>query len=182
MKTLLKTKLALLGIVLALVSLPFGGPTAHAQTSKRSDFLFPLATRTATANSRSINLNNHPANKVIAYLSSAAGTGTTPTLDVKLQDSPDGVIWADIASGAFAQVTGTIVSLRLAPAAAVGSFIRAVATITGTTPSFAFQVWITTYFSATASLILPGQEVPGYERDVGGRPRHSERAMQATSG
>jgi len=180
MKTLSKTKLALLGIVMALVALPFGGPTASAQTSKRSDYLFPLATRTATANSRSINLKDSPANKVIAYLSSAAGSGGTVTLDVKLQDSPDGVIWADIASGAFAQVTTSAVSLRLAPAAAVGSFIRAVATL-GAGTSFAFQVWITTYFSATASLIPGLPDLPRCDRDLGGWPRYADQALAAAA-
>lgn len=32
-------------------------------------------------------------------------SGTTPTLDVKLQTSPDGTAWADLPNGAFTQVT-----------------------------------------------------------------------------
>lgn len=177
MKTLLKTKLLLLGIVLALVALPFGERTAHAQTSKNSLILFPLLSRTASANSRTLNLQNHPANKVIAYLSSAAGSGGTTTLDIKLQDSPDAVVWADIASGSFTQVTTAAVSLRLAPTAAVGSYLRAVAT-QGAGSTFVYQVWATTYFSATAFL-LPGYDLPGYERDVGGWPRYADLARSA---
>ena len=56
-----------------------------------------------------------------------------------------------LGEGAFAQVTTSIVSLRLAPAAAVGSYLRIVAA-QGAGSTFAYQVWVTTYFSATAHL------------------------------
>ena len=65
-------------------------------------------------------------------------TGTTPTLDVKMQDSADGSTgWADISGATFAQVTDAA-DLTEMITFVVGdnkAFIRAVGTITGTTPS-----------------------------------------------
>lgn len=50
--------------------------------------LFPTAARTATANGTGVDLQQYSGD-VAVVLDSAAGTGTTPTLDVKLQDSAD---------------------------------------------------------------------------------------------
>lgn len=68
-------------------------------------------------------------------------TGTTPTLDSKIQESADGsTAWADISGAAFTQVTASNNSqaLRL-EGLNTGSrkrYIRVVSTIAGTTPSF----------------------------------------------
>lgn len=62
-------------------------------------------------------------------------SGTSPSMTVKLQDSPDGVNWTDIPSAAFTAVTATGNLQRLV-VQNVGAMVRAVATITGTTPSF----------------------------------------------
>lgn len=75
-----------------------------------------------------------------AVLHSAAGTGTTPTMNVKLQTcaTVDGT-YADISGATFTEVDDTeggsiqIISFNVAAAKA---FVRAVATIAGTTPSF----------------------------------------------
>ena len=80
--------------------------------------------------------------KARAVLDSAAGTGASPTLVVKLQDSPDNSIWTDVPNGAFAQVTNAGASqqaLRV-DADALNTWVRAVATEGGTTPSFIFSV------------------------------------------
>ena len=71
---------------------------------------------------------------VVVYLNATAVTGTTPSMTVTLQDSPDGVTWYNIASGAFNALTAAG-SQRLV-VTNVGYFIRAIATISGTTPSF----------------------------------------------
>ena len=63
-------------------------------------------------------------------------SGTSPSMTVKLQDSSDGVNWVDIPSAAFTAVTATNNFQRLV-VTNVGAMVRAVATITGTTPSFA---------------------------------------------
>jgi hypothetical protein len=93
-------------------------------------------TKTATATGTAIPIDEYSG--VIAYLNITAASGTTPTLDIKFQDSPDNVTFHDIPSAAFTQAitTGTQ-RLSVTPA---GRYIRAVATITGTTPSFTFDI------------------------------------------
>jgi hypothetical protein len=70
-----------------------------------------------------------------------AASGTTPTLDVKLQTSKDGSgtglgAWRDVAS--FAQATGAASERK--SFSGLDRFVRAVATVGGTTPSFTFSV------------------------------------------
>ena len=74
---------------------------------------------------------------VLAYLNVSAASGTSPTLTVTLQDSPDGVNWYPVPSGAFTAVTAVGLSRLVVPAGtAVGSYLRAALTVGGTTPSF----------------------------------------------
>ena len=104
--------------------------------------LLDPADRTATANGPAVDILDYEG-YAAAILQSAAGTGTTPTLDVKLQDSADGSTgWADIAGAAFAQVTNAAASKQIVKfnASAARRYIRAVATVGGTTPSFACAV------------------------------------------
>lgn len=72
----------------------------------------------------------------IAYLSVTAASGTTPSLAVSIQDSPDGNTWYPVAS--FTAATA-VTSQRL-DLGRIGPFVRAVSAITGTTPSFTFTV------------------------------------------
>ena len=100
--------------------------------------LLDPAARTATVNGSAADILDYES-FAAAILQSAAGTGTTPTLDVKLQDSADGSTgWADIAGAAFAQVGNAAASAQVLKfnASAVRRYIRAVATVGGTTPSF----------------------------------------------
>lgn len=104
--------------------------------------LFATAARTVTANGTGVDLKDF-VGQIAVVLDSAAGTGTTPTLDVKLQDSDDNSTFADISPAvAFAQVTGAGVSTQRIGASAdsLRRYVRAVATIGGTTPSFTFSV------------------------------------------
>jgi hypothetical protein len=65
-----------------------------------------------------------------------AVSGTSPTLDVRLQDSADGTTWADLGV-AFAQVTGTGAEQSREFRVREGRpWVRAVATVGGTSPSF----------------------------------------------
>ena len=75
---------------------------------------------------------------VAAVLDSEAGTGTTPTMDVKLQDSADNSTFVDISGAVFAQVTdaGAAYETIHIDLRGVGRYVRAVATITGSTPKF----------------------------------------------
>lgn len=100
-----------------------------------SNSLAPAA-RTTTVNGTSLDLQNYIGD-IMAVLNSAAGTGTSPTLDVKLQDSADDSAFADVAGKTFTQITGTA-SLQTMniDVRAVRRYIRLVATIGGTSPSF----------------------------------------------
>ena len=76
----------------------------------------------------------------LVQLACTAASGTTPTLDVKLQYTVDGgTNWNDITGGSFTQLTGTgqqVISVTGPWADAC----RIVYTIAGTTPSFTFSV------------------------------------------
>ena len=80
-------------------------------------------------------------------LDCAAGTGTSPTLSVSIQDSADGSTgWALVThpiNGAMTFTTVTTTASQQALTFDVDQcrgYIRAVGTITGTSPSFAYSV------------------------------------------
>lgn len=103
-----------------------------------------LASQTITTNTTSSTLPNSSATPtIVAYLNVTAASGTSPTLTVTLQDSPDGVNWYNIPSGGFSAVSAVGTSRLALPAGTVvGPNFRASVTVGGTTPSF------------TASLII----------------------------
>ena len=103
--------------------------------------LHPTAVRTATATGTGIDITDY-VGELAVILDSAAGTGTAPTLDVKLQDSDAvGGTYADIAGATFTQVITAAGAQKIAVKVdAINKFIRAVGTIGGTGPSFAFSV------------------------------------------
>ncbi len=91
----------------------------------------------ASANGSGIDIRDYVGDmKVI--LSSSAGGGTTPTLDVKLQDSADNSTFGDISGAAFTQVTDAadLTEAINIDADAVKRYVRVVETITGTSPTF----------------------------------------------
>jgi len=100
--------------------------------------VLPAVRRTATANGSAVDIQQY-VGKLKFILASSAGGGTSPTMDVKLQDSADGSTgWADISGAAFTQVTDgadTTAALGLV-ANSVKRYVRAVATIGGTSPTF----------------------------------------------
>lgn len=101
----------------------------------------PVAAITADGNSTGVDVSKYEGLMAL-ILDSAAGTGTTPTLDVKLQHSDTlGGTYTDVAGAAFAQVAGTasrqkivVNSQDLLP------FIRVNRDVGGTTPSFTMSV------------------------------------------
>lgn len=104
--------------------------------------LLGAAARTATANGTGVDAKDFIGIGAV-ILDCAAGTGTAPTLDVKIQDSDDNATFADLATPvAFAQVTGAGVSVQRIALNLDGArrYIRVVSTITGTTPSFTYSV------------------------------------------
>jgi len=116
----------------------------------RNVTVFESAARAATANGG--DMENRTGKGVRLFLDITAASGTTPTLDVKIQgkDAISGSYY-DIAGAAFAQQTTTgTADLTIYPGVAetanvsVSDIIprdwRAVATIGGTTPSFTFSL------------------------------------------
>lgn len=106
------------------------------------DTLFASAARTATATS-AVFAGYGDATALIIQLDVTASSGTTPTLDVVIQDTVDGTNWNTIYSFTQLVTTGRAVKRYLPNIAADGPVtnqIRAVATIAGTTPSFTFSV------------------------------------------
>ena len=99
--------------------------------------------RTVTGNSGWVNIGD--AKEIVAQLQSDAGTGTSPTLDVKFQTSYDGTdaTAIDMTSGAFTQVAAAA-SGQIKTLTGAHRFVKVVWTIAGTTPSFNFGVYITT--------------------------------------
>lgn len=110
--------------------------------------------KTATGNSGAI-ANPGGAKGIHLVLNITAASGTTPTLDVKVQrfDQTSGN-WVDLPSAAFAQknTTGTddlVIYPGIAETAnrsvsdVVGEEIQVVWTIGGTTPSFTFSIGAT---------------------------------------
>jgi hypothetical protein len=69
-------------------------------------------------------------------------SGTTPSLAMKLQGSPDGTTWTDLPGGAFNAITAANQAQRLVAVngTATPSQIRTNWTISGTTPSFTAMV------------------------------------------
>jgi len=96
---------------------------------------------TTTTNGTGLDLNDYEG-QVAFYLESSAGTGTSPTLDVKIQDSDDNTTFADVSSAAFTQVTGAASVQKLVlNSNNVKRYVRCVSTLTGTTPSFITSVY-----------------------------------------
>jgi len=98
-------------------------------------------TYTADANGAGADLQGYQGVLKIV-LDSGAGGGTTPTLDVKIQDSADNSTFADVSGKVFTQVTGASASIQslAIDTRAVRRYIRAVLTIAGTTPTFGLAV------------------------------------------
>jgi len=98
-------------------------------------------TYTADANGAGADLQGYQGVLKIV-LDSGAGGGTTPTLDVKIQDSADNSTFADVLGKVFTQVTGASASIQslAIDTRAVRRYIRAVLVIAGTSPTFGLAV------------------------------------------
>ena len=103
--------------------------------------LAAAARRTSTLTGTGIDVLHYEGVALIV-LNASAGTGTTPTLDVKLQHSDDNSTYADVTSGTFTQVTdvaGTAgIQVKQVNVSDLKRYLRVIGTIAGTTPSFDF--------------------------------------------
>lgn len=105
--------------------------------------LAAAARRTSTLTGTGIDILHYEGVGLVV-LNASAGTGTNPTLDVKLQHSDDDSTYADVTGGTFTQVTdgaGTAgVQILKVNVSDLKRHLRVVGTIAGTTPSFDFGV------------------------------------------
>jgi len=105
--------------------------------------LAPAASRTSTLTGTGIDVLEYEG-VALVLLNASAGTGTSPTLDVKLQHSDDDSTYEDVTSGTFTQVTDVAetagVKVMKLNVSDLKRYLRVIGTIAGTTPSFDFGV------------------------------------------
>jgi len=105
--------------------------------------LAAAAQRTTTLTGTGIDVLDYEGVALIV-LNASAGTGTNPTLDVKLQHSDDDSTYADVTGGAFTQVTdaaGTAgVQVLKVNVSDLKQYLRVIGTVGGTSPSFNYGV------------------------------------------
>ena len=104
-------------------------------TLNKVDVAVPLAA-TVTANRTAVDLRDYTGGGLF-ILSALNNSGTTPTLDVKLQDSPDNSTFTDVPGGAFTQVTTGAGSTQILGLNmdTLQRYVRVVDTLTGTSPN-----------------------------------------------
>jgi hypothetical protein len=103
-------------------------------------YLSPIAARTATFNSAGFDTKDFLGRALIIQHMGAV-SGTTPTLNGKIQDSDDNSTFADVSGATFTEVTATDQNRELSlNLDGVRRYIRYTGTIAGTTPSFTMGV------------------------------------------
>ena len=107
--------------------------------------LFANDSRTASANGTGFDTqgsNDVEGEAIIILASDAASAGSSPTLDVKLQESDDNSTFTDISGATFSQVTRSQSTQKISiNTNDYGRYIRAVGTIGGTSsPAFTYAV------------------------------------------
>lgn len=102
--------------------------------------LHASAAETADGNSDSEDVGKY--REAVALLDVTAASGTSPTLDIKFQTSPDGTDWYDTGD-AFAQQTAVNKPEALS-LTNFGKYVRAVWATGGTSPSFTFELNLVT--------------------------------------
>lgn len=99
-----------------------------------------IAARTSTVTATGIDISGYKGGLIVQQLVGVV-SGTTPTLDGKLQSSPDNSTWTDISGATFTQVTASDSFQKIGvQVAAAARYLRYVGTIAGTTPSFTMGV------------------------------------------
>ena len=96
---------------------------------------------TSTATSSAIDLLEYDGD-VLLVLDCAAGTGTSPTLDIKLTEcATTGGTYTDLSGATFTQVTDSAsIQTLVINKDSAERYIKIVQTITGSSPSFTFSV------------------------------------------
>lgn len=78
--------------------------------------------------------------EIIAVILNGVTSGTTPTLDVKVQDSADNITFTDLGFAAAQITVADIVRVISFPSEKSRRYLRFVCTITGTVPKFNFGI------------------------------------------
>src|SRR5262245_17300381 len=91
-----------------------------------------LTALTATGNGTNVDNGALTANGGAGHMHVIAISGTTPTLDGKIQHSVDNSVWVDLIT--FTQVTITVQAQRVEVTGTVNRHLRFIRTIGGTTP------------------------------------------------
>ena len=104
--------------------------------------LLTPATRTTTATGTGVDLKNAYQGLAAVVLANGATSGTSPTMDVKIQDSADNSTFADVTGYTFTQVTAALTnpSVITIDIRNLRRYARAVVTMGGTSPSFLCSV------------------------------------------
>lgn len=117
------------------------GAVGTGRASARS-IILPAAAYTTTTNSSTIAAGGFA--EIGFYVNVTAVAGTTPSLTVSIQASSDGgTTWFNLVSGTAITAAGTQkidVGASTTNNTTFGDTVRAVAAITGTTPSFTMSI------------------------------------------
>lgn len=99
------------------------------------------AAKTSTATSSAIDLLEYDGD-ILLILDCAAGTGSSPTLDIKLTEcATTGGTYTDLSGATFTQVTGSAsLQTLVINKDSAERFIKIVSTVGGSTPSFTFSL------------------------------------------
>lgn len=117
---------------LVMTSASFRGEVSHGV------LLQAKAAVTATANGTSVDNTTSSANGGVGHIHVFSRSGTSPTLDAKVQHSTDNSVWVDLIT--FTQATA-VTSERLTVTGTVNRYTREIHTIGGSaTPTFTYLV------------------------------------------
>lgn len=114
--------------------------TVESQPDDGADWgvsLHPHTSETGNGTESSVDHGASTSNGAVATLHVTAVSGTSPTLDVTIQHSPDNSTWADLVS--FSQTTAST-SERVTVSGSVDRYVRESHTIGGTSPNFTYTV------------------------------------------
>lgn len=112
-------------------------PSINRAAAGQVDTLVPSAARTAAGNTGALGAGWGAVSTIRAQLNVTAASGTTPSLTVLLEDSLDGTTWNTIGTFSAKTAAGREVINVTAP---FTDTVRVSWTVTGTTPSFTFEV------------------------------------------
>ncbi len=119
---------------------PGAAPRAARKRTPRNWRAIFLEALAATSNGTGVDVSSAEGMGFVSVDVNIVG-GTSPTVDLKLQSSPDNSTWTDVTGAAITQVAGTGTSLQKIPVdlTAWPKYMRAVLTVGGTSPDIAAE-------------------------------------------